>query len=38
MFQKRPRLVTLTILGLFLIQVACQTLTGPRPTPPAPVS
>ncbi|MGC9393950.1 MAG: two-component regulator propeller domain-containing protein [Anaerolineae bacterium] len=29
---------TLIVVGLFLIQIACQTLTGPRPTQPPPVS
>ena len=30
--------IALVVVVLFLIQIACQTLTGPRPTQPTPVS
>ena len=32
------RISTLIIVGLFLLQIACQTLTGPRPTQPPPAT
>ncbi|MFN2286124.1 MAG: hypothetical protein ACK2UQ_17045, partial [Anaerolineae bacterium] len=34
MSKKHSRLV-ITIASLFLIQIACQTITGPRPTQPS---
>ncbi|MBN2393950.1 MAG: hypothetical protein JXR84_24670, partial [Anaerolineae bacterium] len=36
--ERMKRVSTFIIVGLFLLQIACQTLTGPRPTQPPPVS
>jgi len=38
MSNKNRTCVTIVVIGLFLIQIACQTITGPRPTQPPPVS
>lgn len=35
---KRRAYTILVVIGLFLIQIACQTITGPRPTQPPPGS
>ncbi|MEJ5311483.1 MAG: two-component regulator propeller domain-containing protein [Anaerolineae bacterium] len=36
MSNKNRAYITLVVIGLLLIQIACQTLTGPRPTQPSP--
>jgi len=36
--ERMKRICVLIVGGLFLLQIACQTLTGPRPTQPTPAS
>ncbi len=36
--ERMKRISSLIIVGLFLLQIACQTLAGPRPTQPSPAT
>ena len=38
MSNKNRTCTILVVVGLFLVQIACQTITGPRPTQPTPTS